>query len=109
MSDKMVTDFNHYLDESGDIVSESKQARSLAEYFAAIVLIGSYPEPEYPTEYIVKCGNRLKQESCHGEIFAFIIPDTDNIIWMCQECFDHGLIRNWRGSMWDLSESAKTM
>jgi hypothetical protein len=105
MADSWITDLSHYLDEMGDIVSEPVQAKALAKHYTAIVLIGSYPEPEYPKEYIVKCRRRPKRKPCLGEIFGFIIPETDDIMWMCPKCNDRGLISNWRGSMWDLSNA----
>jgi hypothetical protein len=108
MKDACITDLTRFLDETGDIVSEPVQVKALAEYFTAIVLIGSYPEPEYPAAFIVKCRRRPKRKPCHGEIFGFIIPETDQIMWMCPKCNDRGLIINWRGTMWDLSSAVLT-
>jgi hypothetical protein len=108
MADSWIIDLSHFIDEDGDIISEPAKVKALADYFTAIVFIASYPEPEYPAEYIVKCRRRPKRKPCLGEIFGFIIPETDDILWMCPKCHDRGFISNWRGTMWDLSDSRAT-
>jgi hypothetical protein len=107
MPDTWITDLTHLLDEAGDIISEPPQAKALAEYFAAIVFMASFPDPEYPPEYIVKCRRRPNRKPCLKEIVGFINPETDDVMWMCPKCNDRGLISNWRDSMWDLSDSGQ--
>ena len=107
MSDSLITELIHFLDGAGDIISKPIQDNALAKFLTDIVLISSYPEPQYPTEYIVKCRKRPKRKPCSGEIFGFIIPGTDDIMWMCPKCHYRGLISNWRGTMWDLSDAGK--
>jgi hypothetical protein len=104
MPDTWVTDLTHFLDETGEIVSEPAQAKALAEYFVAIVFMASFPDPEYPVEYKVTCRRRPHRKPCLEEIVGFIDPETDGIVWKCPKCHDCGLISNWRGSMWDLSD-----
>ena len=103
MSDTWVIDITHFLDDSGEITSESFQARKLAEYFAAIIVMASYPDPEYPPQYRVSCRRRPNRKPCFEEIAGFVDPETDDIVWMCPKCGDHGLISNWRGTIWDMS------
>ena len=100
-----LTDLSDYLDEAGDIVSEPTQSKALAEFYTDIVFMTSYPDLEYPSEYNVKCHCRPKHKPCHGKIAGYINRETDYIVWMCPRCIDRGLISNWRGSMWDLSDS----
>jgi hypothetical protein len=109
MPDTWVTDLTHFLDETGEIVSVPAPAKALAEYFVAIVFMASFPDPEYPPEYKVKCRRRPHRKPCLEEIVGFIDPETDGIVWMCPKCHDRGLISNWRGSMWDLSGSGKVL
>jgi len=104
MAELLITDLRHFLDEAGDIISEPAHVKALASYLTAIVLMSSYPDSERPPEYIVTCRKRPKRKPCHGEVFGFIIPDSGNIMWMCPECNNRGLISNWRGTIWDLSE-----
>lgn len=54
MADTWVTDITHFMDDEGKLVSEPSQARRLAEHLAAIIVMASYPDPEYPPEYLVK-------------------------------------------------------
>ncbi len=107
MADTWITDLSHFLDEDGNILSEPAQAKALAEYFAAIVLMASFPDPECPPEYLVKCRRRPNRKPCLEDIVGFLSPDGDVVVWMCPKCRDAGLISHWRGTMWDLSESGK--
>jgi len=50
MADSWITDITHFLDEDGEINAEPSQAKVLAEYFAAIIMMASFPEPEYPPD-----------------------------------------------------------
>lgn len=100
-----ITDLTDFLDEAGDIFSQPAKTKTLAEYYSAIVLMVSYPDMEHPPEYRVTCRKRPKRKPCHGEIFGFINPEADDIMWMCPKCYDRGLISNWRGSMCDLSNA----
>lgn len=103
MADAWITDFNHFLDEKGDLISEPAQARALAAYLTAIVLMASYPDPEYPPEYKVKCRRRPNRKPCNEEIAGWVDPENEDIFWICPKCQDRGRISNWRHSMWDLS------
>ncbi len=100
-----VTDIAHFLDEGGEVISEPPQARKLAEYLVAIIVMASFPEPEYPPEYRVRCRRRPNRKPCLEEIVGFVDPETDDIVWMCPVCGDHGLISNWRGTIWDMSNA----
>lgn len=105
MPDTWITDITHFLDGDGELVTEPPQAKNIAEYFAAIVMMSSFPDPEYPPEYTVKCRRRPNRKPCQEEIIGFIDPENDDVMWMCPKCNDRGLISNWRGTMWDMSES----
>lgn len=104
MADTWITDLNHFLNEDGDIISEPIPAKIFAEYFTAIVLLASFPESEYPPEYIVRCRRRPNRKPCNEGIVSFIVPESDEIFWICPKCNDRGSITNWRNSMWDLSD-----
>jgi hypothetical protein len=38
-----------------------------------------------------------------AEYLTSIIVMASDIVWMCPVCGDHGLISNWRGTIWDMS------
>ncbi len=105
MADTWMTDITHFLDDEGELISEPQEAHRLAEYFAAIILMVSYPDPEYPQEYSVKCRRRPNRKPCLEEIAGWIEPESDEIFWICPKCNDKGRISNWRGTMWDLSDA----
>lgn len=105
MHDTWIADFTHYLDENGNIISAPHEAKTLGEYFAAIILMASFPDSEYPAEFMVKCRRRPKRKPCLAKIIEFIDPETGDIVWTCPKCNDQGVIKNWRGTMWDMSDS----
>ena len=105
MADIWTIDLIHFLDEEGDIISEPAQARLLGEYFATIVLMASHLDPEYPPEYKVKCRRRPNRKPCNEEIAGWVDPENDDLFWICPKCQDRGRISNWRGTIWDMSDS----
>jgi hypothetical protein len=105
MPDSWTTDITHFLDEHGELIKEPKEARRLAEYFASIIVMASYIEPEYPDKYQVYCRRKPKRKPCRGEIGAYVSPESDEILWMCPQCRDGGAITNWRGTIWDMSDA----
>jgi hypothetical protein len=46
MSDIWTTDISHFLDEDGHIIAEPARAKLLGDYFAAIVMMASFPDPD---------------------------------------------------------------
>jgi hypothetical protein len=107
MADTWVTDITHFLDENGDMITEPRQARKLGEYLAAIIVMASFIEPEHPEKYQVFCRRRPNRNPCLGEIAGYIDPETDDIFWKCPKCGDRGLISNWQGTIWDMSDDAE--
>lgn len=104
MADTWYTDITHFLDEDGNLVADPPAARRLGEYLTAIILMASFPAPEYPPEYAVTCRRRPKKKPCRGGIVAFVDPETDDIAWICPKCQERGFISRWRGTIWDMSE-----
>ena len=100
MADTWITDITHFLDADGEIISEPVQAKVLGEYFAAIILMASFPEPEYPPEYKVSCRRRPNRKPCLEEIAGWIEPESEDIVWICPKCQDRGRISNWKGTIW---------
>ena len=103
MAETWITDITHFLDEEGGIITRPPRARNLAESLTAIIIMASFPEPDYPPEYLVRCRRRLNHKPCREEIVGFVDPETDYIVWMCPVCGDRGLISNWHGTIWDMS------
>ena len=104
MADTWITDITHFLDDNGEMIKEPPQARKLGEHLAAIIVMASYIESEYPEKYQARCRRRPNRKPCTGEILGYIDPETDEIFWKCPKCEDRGLISNWQGTIWDMSD-----
>jgi len=103
VADTWYTDITHFLDDNGDMIKEPPQARKLAEYLAAIIVMASFPDPDYPPEYRVSCRRRPNRKPCLTEIAGWLDPETDDVVWICPVCQDKGIISNWKGTIWDMS------
>jgi hypothetical protein len=103
VADTWYTDITHFLDDNGDMIKEPPQARKLAEYLAAIIVMASFPDPDYPPEYRVSCRRRPNRKPCLTEIAGWLDPETDDVVWICPVCQDRGIISNWKGTIWDMS------
>jgi len=105
MADTWITDLTHYLNDNGGIITEPPQARRLGEFLAAIIVMSSYIEPECPEKYRVSCRRRPNRKPCFEQIVGYIDPETEDIFWKCPKCGDRGLISNWQGTIWDMSDA----
>jgi hypothetical protein len=104
MADTWMTDITHFLDEDGEMITEPPQARKLVEYFAAIIMMASFSDPDYPPEFKVPCRRKPNRKPCLEEVAGWVEPDTEDIYWICPKCNDNGRISNWRGTIWDMSD-----
>lgn len=98
-----ITDITHFLDENGEMIKDPPEARRIGEYLAAIVMMASDPDLDNP-KYKVLCRKRPKRKPCLTEIAAWFDPETDDIVWVCPVCQDRGVISNWKGTIWDMSD-----
>lgn len=105
MGDTWIVDLNHFLDEEGAIAPPKGPGRRLAEHIVSIVSMTSQPEIIPSPEYQVRCRRRPGRKPCTGLIEVDLDPETEDIVWWCPICRDNGYIRNWKGTMWDLSNS----
>jgi len=103
MAGTWVMDISYFLDENGEMILEPPEVRELAEYLVAIIVMASYPDPEYPPEYQVFCRRSPNSKPCLEELIVYIDPETDVIFWKCPKCEERGLISNWQGTIWDMS------
>ena len=106
MAKMYIIDLNNLLDEEGDLDPDSGPEDEFVEYLTAIVAMVSYPAPEPPSEYKVRCQRRDSDgNQCPGQVIGEIVPESEDIVWCCPVCEDKGLISNWRGTLWDLSHA----
>jgi len=103
LGDTWIADLTHFLDVYGQIELPKGSARRLAEHLTAIVAMVSNPESVIPPELRVRCRRRPGRRPCPGRIDGDLDPQTEDIVWWCPVCGDNGYIRNWKGTIWDLS------
>jgi len=103
MADTWITDITHFLDEDGEMIKKPLEVRRMGIYFASIIVMASYIEPEHPEVYQVSCRRRPNRKPCLGEIVGYVSPESDEIVWKCLKCGDRGVISNWQGTIWDMS------
>ncbi len=110
-------DFRHFLDDEGKVLSLTKQAKTIFEFLAKIVVSVSqasvsheqfsqqstYPDIEQPfIEISLKCNSRADELYCLGNIEANYSSDNISVIeWHCNTCEAAGTITNWQASLWD--------
>jgi len=96
MAEMYITDFQHFLDEQGNIPKNMRsEARELANFLA--LLIDDASSLDYDAEPTIRC----IEKGCEGLIVPTYIDENDEIFWVCVKCKTKGVITNWRGSKWD--------
>ena len=91
-----ITNFQHFLDEQGNILQKMpKEARELANFLA--LLIDDASLLDYDAEPTVRC----IEKGCEGLIVPTYIEEDDEIFWVCIKCKTKGVITNWHGTKWD--------
>jgi len=99
MGNTYIVDLRHYLTPSGAMAELPGPARILAEYFASIVFDATTNLDEAPS---VRCRRRPGRQRCAGIVMSYPSPEEDDRIdWYCPVCNDNGIIRGWRGTLWD--------
>ncbi len=100
-------DFRRFLDEEGKVLTLTKQAKTVFEFLAKIVLSVSQQStgPNIEQLFIeidLKCSSRADELYCIGNIEASYSSDNISIIeWHCNTCEAAGTVTNWQVSQWD--------
>jgi hypothetical protein len=91
-----ITNFQHFLDENGNIPTDMpKEARELANFLA--LLVDNASTGDYDAEPTISC----IQKGCKGLIVTALIEENDDTYWVCVHCNTKGVITDWRGTRWD--------
>ena len=106
MRGTFVIDLTHFLTDEGAIAPVSGPARRFAEFLASLVVDASSPITGESETTQVSCRRRPGRKRCTGKITTDQDPDTGAIVWQCPVCGDNGIIRNWRGTLWDRTADA---
>ncbi|WP_291623637.1 hypothetical protein [Colwellia sp.] len=94
------TDFRHFLDEAGNVVELTKQAKTIFKFLSKIVSAVSENIEQPMIDVDLNCNTRAEQLSCGGSIEGKCSA-IDMIEWHCDTCEASGTISNWQGSLWD--------
>ncbi|NQZ23670.1 MAG: hypothetical protein HRT53_16675 [Colwellia sp.] len=93
-------DLRHFLDEEGNEIELTDQAKAIFRFLVKIVSAVS-ENIDQPLIYVdLQCRTRADDVSCRGSIEATYIA-IGNIEWHCDTCEVSGTISHWQGSMWD--------
>jgi len=97
------TDLRHFLDDKGQVVELTDQAKTIFNFITKIVTSVSKSIKKPLINVDLKCSARGNDLHCEGSIAAKSI--TMGIIdWHCDTCEACGTISNWQDSMWDIQE-----
>lgn len=110
----IVASVTHFLDERGRIAAPNAATLRLAEHLGGIVVLATatFRSPQDGEPGSVRCRARPQRRPCPGYIQTDILPlqpdktgGRHEIVWWCKHCGSNGLIRDWEGCFWDLSDS----
>jgi hypothetical protein len=93
-------DINHFLDEDGNVLALTEQAKTILQFLSKIVSATSQHIEQPLIHLDLKCNTRARGLSCKGNIAAKC-RDKVTIEWQCDTCQAAGTISNWQGSIWD--------
>lgn len=101
MSDTWIIDSRHYLDDRGRLLQVPMRVLNLALFQGSIVAWVTSRLGDRSSRTNVYCRRSPGRRRCSGEIQAALVPSSDRIVWECPLCGDNGLIRGWKGTIWD--------
>ena len=97
------TDLRHFLDEEGNVLELTEQAKTVFNFLPKIVSSVSENIEQPLIDVDLKCNTRAEHLSCDGDIEATCIA-IGMIEWHCNTCEASGTISHWQVSMWDKQE-----
>jgi hypothetical protein len=93
-------DLRHFLDEEGNVLDLTEQAKAVFTFLTKIVSSASENLGHCPINVDLQCNARADALSCAGSIEAACIA-IGEIKWHCDTCDASGTVSHWQGSMWD--------
>lgn len=96
-------DFRQFLDEQGNLLALTEQAKTIFKFLSKIVSSVSENIEQPRIDVNLKCNTRADQLCCEGSIEASCIA-IGMIEWHCDICEAAGTISNWQASIWDKQE-----
>src|SRR5207245_1513573 len=78
----------------------------LVDQLGAIVKAGTVAPAGETVATGIACVRRRRQRPCPGFILVNRVDVPMELQWLCPECRDEGVIRNFRGTLWDIGLGA---
>ena len=103
MRDTWITDLTHYLGLFRPDANFDPRAYRIAAFFGGIAMAATVAEPGRAIQTALRCRRRPDKVPCQGRLLVFRQELPPEIQWQCPLCGDHGLIRSWQGTPWDLA------
>ena len=103
MGDTWIVNMTHFVSESGSVADMPPPVMRKAMFFGSIVSAATVSLPGELVETALRCRRRPGRKPCPGHLVVRLQEVPPEIGWSCSQCDDNGRIRNWRGTMWDLS------
>lgn len=98
-----VTDIQHLLDDGGQ--PAPGPVGEMARYLGRIIEAGTVMPVGKGRLAPLCCANPSHRRRCGGQL-GVVIPSAGTIEWECIGCREHGVITNWTGTAYDLSQVA---
>lgn len=103
MGETYITDITHF-DGLPPRLARGPAGR-LVRYLGSIVSAASVIDIGVWRDANIRCRRRPGRKPCPGHIQVYRHGHFASIDWHCSSCDDQGIISNWNGSTWDLSQS----
>ncbi len=102
-----VIDMRHYLDLR-DLKTETPAPSRwrFGEYVGTLVMTATGWEPGQPIVAAQPCRRRPGRRPCPGPVEVNRTDVPAIIEWRCTGCDDHGIVHDWQGTPWDLTNPA---
>lgn len=96
----LVVDFQHWLDQDGNLPHDDLRFRRRVMRVARFVEYGGTLPPRSVRETLVECKRRPAHKSCPGLMWVRKEPDK-SIVAFCPACDEAEMvISNWEGTAW---------
>ena len=99
-----VINIRHWLDDtnSGPALP---QLRFKVKKLCEIIMFATTLSNGVSTAVAPKCWRRPKRKPCKGSLEIDLDESIGLIHWCCSKCGDEGVITDWQGLIWDMTDA----
>ena len=98
----MVTDMTHYDGIAELDPDKHRPLFRLVDHLGAIVKAGCLAPAGETVATGIACMRRPRNHPCLGFMLIHRVDVPSKLEWRCPQCGDEGVIRNFRGTIWDI-------